>query len=70
MDPIRLQYLKGSKEKNAWMLKMGAKDCRQWNVLTPLPGYTGVPTFGLQSLIDKGLLKGRSNDCSDPGTRH
>lgn len=55
---IRLQYLKGSKEKNAWMLEYGAKDCRQWNVLSPVAGYSGVPTFGLQMLIEKGFVTG------------
>lgn len=56
---IKLQYLKGSKEKNAWMLAMGAKDCRQWNVVSPVPGYEGtVPTFGLETLIEKNLLPG------------
>ena len=50
--PCRLQYLKGS-------AKMGL---RLWNVLQPkLEGYTygpdsGFPTFGLQTLKDKGVI--------------
>lgn len=52
-EPLRLQYLKGS-------AKMGL---RLWNVLSPkVEGYTygpdsGVPTFSLDTLKDKGLLK-------------
>lgn len=50
---IRLQYLKGSKAKMGLAL---------WNVLEPkVDGYTygpdsGVPTFSLQTLRDKGLI--------------
>lgn len=52
-QPLRLQYLKGS-------AKMGL---RLWNVLSPqVEGYkygpdSGVPTFSLDTLKDKGLLK-------------
>jgi hypothetical protein len=52
-EPLRLQYLKGS-------AKMGL---RLWNVLSPqVEGYkygpdSGVPTFSLDTLKDKGLLK-------------
>lgn len=55
---IRLQYLKGSKEKNAWMREFGATDVRQWNVISPVPGYSGVPTFSLTDLKAKGFIKG------------
>ena len=54
VQPLRLQYLKGSKQK------MGQA---YWNLLSPqLPDYkpfgkeNGYPTFGLQSLKDKGLI--------------
>lgn len=49
---VKLQYLKGSAQKGL----------RLWNVLAPqLPGYTygkdsGVPTFGLSGLKEKGLI--------------
>lgn len=52
-QPLRLQYLKGS-------AKMGL---RLWNVLSPqVEGYkygpdSGFPTFSLDTLKDKGLLK-------------
>lgn len=51
-EPIRLQYLNGS-------AKMGL---RLWNVLSPkVDGYkygpdSGVPTFSLDTLKQKGLL--------------
>jgi hypothetical protein len=50
--PIKLQYLKKSKQM------MGQPF---WNVLSPVPGYksggiNGYPTFGLQTLKDKGLI--------------
>lgn len=50
--PLKLEYLKGSAQKGL----------RLWNVLQPqLPGYTygkdsGVPTFGLSGLKEKGLI--------------
>ena len=49
--PIKLQYLKRSKECGL----------RMWNCLTPVEGYKtgpdmGFPTFSLQTLIDKGLI--------------
>jgi hypothetical protein len=54
VQPLRLQYLKGSKQK------MGQP---YWNLLSPqLPGYklyggmNGYPTFGLDTLKSKGLL--------------
>jgi hypothetical protein len=49
----KLQYLKGSAQKGL----------RLWNVIAPqLPGYkygpdSGFPTFGLNMLRQKGLLK-------------
>jgi hypothetical protein len=52
-QPLKLQYLKGS-------AKMGL---RLWNVISPqVDGYTygpdsGVPTFSLETLKAKGLLK-------------
>jgi hypothetical protein len=52
-QPLRLQYLKGSKEKMGLAL---------WNVLSPkVPGYnygpnTGYPTFSLVTLKAKGLI--------------
>jgi hypothetical protein len=56
--PVRLQYLKGSKEANSWMLQYGAADVRMWNVITPVAGYgqSTVPTFTLATLKEKGLL--------------
>lgn len=56
--PIKLRYLKGSKEKMAWANQYGL-DGRMWDVLTPIPGYTkdiGYPTFSLQGLKERGLI--------------
>ena len=57
---LKLQYLKGSKEKMAWAAKYGQLDGRMWNLLEPkLPGYTydgGFPTFTLTGLKERGLI--------------
>lgn len=53
VEPLRLQYLKGSKEK---------MNVRLWNVLSPkIAGYrygkdSGYPTFSLDTLRAKGLI--------------
>lgn len=59
MGPIKLQYLKGSKEKAHSFDP--TRDGRMWNVLSPqIPGYTydlgRIPTFGLEGLTEYGLL--------------
>ena len=54
VQPLRLQYLKGSKQK------MGQA---YWNLLSPqLPDYklyggmNGYPTFGIDTLRSRGLI--------------
>jgi hypothetical protein len=52
---IKLQYLKHSKEINK-KNGMPEVNCRMWNVLSPVPGYSGVPTLSLPSLVKLGLI--------------
>jgi hypothetical protein len=52
-ETIKLRYLKDSKKKMGLAL---------WDVLTPIEGYTysidnGFPTFSLEGLKERGLIK-------------
>jgi hypothetical protein len=55
VNQIKLQYLKRSKEINR-SNGMPEIDCRMWNVLTPVPGYNGVPTLSITNLVRLGLI--------------
>lgn len=53
MEPIKLQYLKNSKEINAWM--SDPEERRMWNIVTPgHPRFKG--TFSIVSLRKLGIV--------------
>jgi len=52
MEPVKLTYLKGSKETNAWMVDPAER--RMWNIVSEHPRKGG--TFSLPGLIRLGIV--------------